>query len=90
MNERCTECGAVCHDPREVSRHHHVTCSLYPREGGLEIERFVAEESLEALLVRVRWYVCRGYEVPVLMRRAFNVLCDLTKKPHDRPWQRFA
>jgi hypothetical protein len=26
----CAECGAMCTDPTEISRHHYDTCSLYP------------------------------------------------------------
>lgn len=52
------------------------------------IEEAVLEEALEALLTRVRWYVCRHYHVPTSTAIAFNRAADVLGKPNVRPYVR--
>lgn len=52
------------------------------------IDTATLEIALDALLVRVRWYVTRGYRIPASVAVAFNELADLTRKPHALPWTR--
>ena len=54
----------------------------------VEVDTVVLEAALDALLVRVRWYVLRGYRVPAMVAAAFNELADLTNKPRTAPWDR--
>lgn len=56
----------------------------------VEIDTATLEIALDALLVRVRWYVLRGYRVPASVAVAFNEMADLTRKPHTAPWTRIA
>lgn len=47
-----------------------------------------AETALDALLVRVRWYVTRRVRVPSATAVAFNALADALQKPTTQPWSR--
>lgn len=54
----------------------------------VDIPKLILEESLEALLLRVRWYTVRHYTIPNQLKLAFNYLCAILAKPDEKPWHR--
>lgn len=48
----------------------------------------ILDETLDALLTRVRWYVSRHYEVPRRTAVAFNYFADVLGKPNEQPFKR--
>ena len=48
----------------------------------------VLEEALDCVLTRVRWYTLRHYKIPDATALAFNYLCNVLGKPHERPYMR--
>jgi hypothetical protein len=57
-----------------------------------DISLLVLEESLDCVLMRVRWYWSRGHNkaVPESTRLAFNRLCDVLGKPDAPPYERIS
>lgn len=48
----------------------------------------ILQESLDALLVRVRWYTARRIRVPTKTAYAFNMLANWLGHPSQSPWTR--